>query len=307
MTASVVLALVLISLQSVFTAVETAALTIERSALARARREQRTWARRATKILAAPERFFATILVCEDYLLVIASTLLAQCLVPIFGSNSILLATLALSLYSLFAAQYLPKSFALQHPERGLQVLITPVYVIEFLLAPVVAVYAGLARIIASLFRNPVPRDAIRRSDIFFAVSEYEEEASKLIARLFTFSHSRVRDVMVPYASVASVAKGRVLEELRQPQARRYTRVPVVSGDAIVGIFNTKDYFYHQRMTLRKPYYVTADARCMATFLTMKDRGEHIALVRDDQGAVCGLLTLEDLIEELVGEIREER
>ena len=79
------------------------------------------------------------------------------------------------------------------------------------------------------------------------------------------------------------------------------------SPENIIGVFNIKDYFYTKKIVLREPFFVNAHDRCMNVFSIMKQKGEHLAIVRDKDEQIIGIVTLEDLIEELVGEIRDER
>jgi putative hemolysin len=174
---------------------------------------------------------------------------------------------------------------------------------------PVVYIYANISKAIANLFKIKTETDSLRRSDIIHAMSEYEEESSRLAARLFNFSKRVVSEVMIPLNAVFSCKRSFELEAISDQHKRIYTRIPVYKKrpDDIIGVFNIKDYFYSSKITLRKPFFVNANERCMSIFSTMKQKGEHMAIVRDDDNNILGIITLEDLIEELVGEIRDEK
>ena len=303
------LPILLIIFQGLFNAGETAVLSIEKSRLGLARREKRLWAIRTHNFLASPDRFFTTINVCDDLLLVIAATLFAQFFIIHFGNNAIILSTIILSLFSLIVGQYIPKSIALANPEKTMIFLNGPIFFFETLIFPIVYLFSKISREIAHLLGSRSKTDVIRHSDIIYAMSEYEKDASKLATRLFGFSKRTVTDVMIPLNAVFAVKQGNELEAISEGVERLYTRIPVCEDkkDNIVGIFNLKDYFYNDRLILRPPLFVNAKERCMKIFLTMKEKGEHMAIVRDDEKHVQGILTLEDLIEELVGEIRNEK
>ena len=301
--------LLLIMMQGLFTATETAVLSIEKSLLGRAKHEKKKWAMRTHKLLVNPDRFFSTILICEDLLLVVASTLFARFFLIYFGKNSIIFSTILLSFFSLVVGQYIPKSIALLIPEKTLVVSSRAIYFIEIVLTPIVFLFSVIARGIAFLFRTKTRTDVIRHSDIVFAMSEYEKEASKLTSRLFNFSRRTVVEVMIPLNAVNLCRKGDELRVFSRGLGRLFTRIPVYDGnsDNIVGIFNIKDYLYTDNLVLRPPFHVNVNDRCMSLFLTMKEKGEHIAVIRDDRNKILGIVTLEDLIEELVGEIRDEK
>jgi putative hemolysin len=300
---------VLIMLQGLFTATETAVMSIERSKLGRAQLEKKHWAARTRGFLDKPERFFSTILICEDLLLVVASTFFAQFFIIRWGSNWVILSTVILSLFSLVIGQYIPKAIALTIPETVLAILSDLIYALELALTPVVSVFSAIARGIGLILGIKKRTDIIRHSDIVFAMTEYEKETSKLASRLFNFSHRVISDVMIPLDAVYMCGQGEEKNVVSGKAERLFTRWPVFSGKAsnINGIFNIKDYIYTGKAATRPPYYVNADERCMSVFMTMKEKGEHMAIVRGHDGAVNGIVTLEDLIEELVGEIRDEK
>ncbi|HEX7319040.1 MAG TPA: CNNM domain-containing protein [bacterium] len=300
---------ILIILQGLFTATETAVMSIERSRLGRAILEKKHWASRTRKFLDKPDRFFSTILICEDLLLVVASTFFAQFFIFRWGSNWVILSTVILSLFSLVIGQYIPKAIALTIPETALVMLSDLIYTLEFVLTPVVIVFSAIARGIGLILGIKKRTDIIRHSDIVFAMTEYEKETSKLASRLFNFSHRVISDVMIPLDAAHMCKQGEEKSVISEKPDRVFTRWPVFSdkpGD-IIGIFNIKDYIYTDKAATRPPYYVKADERCMTVFMTMKEKGEHMAIVRGSDGSVNGIVTLEDLIEELVGEIRDEK
>jgi CBS domain containing-hemolysin-like protein len=292
-------------MQGVFAAVETAATSIEKSFLGKARNEQKKWAIRTHALLQKPDRFFATILVCEMFMLVVSATMVTQYCLVHFGGNFVFISTIILALTSFFIGQFIPKISALAVPARIMRALSGPVWVIEAVVGPVVYLFSKFAKAAALVFRSRTGADVIRSTDIVYALSEYEKESSLIASRLFNFSKRIVAEVMIPLQAVHVSQKGRELEALTWKVAR----LPVYDEEnrSIVGIFNCKDYLYTGKVKLRLPYYVRNSDRCLPVFLAMKEKAEHLAIVRDDNRAPLGIVTLEDLIEELVGEIRDEK
>jgi putative hemolysin len=301
--------LILIIIEGLFTASDTALVSIENITIIKARREKKRWAFHAYEFLKKPERFFSTILICENFILVIASTLFATFFIRHFGENSVFISTVVLSFISLAIGQYIPKSIALSNPHRTMSLLSEMIFVIEKAAYPVVSFYAMITRAIARLFTSGVRPEDLQRLDIVHAMGEYEKKASMLAARLFNFSRRAVAEVMIPLQAVFVCEKGSELNVFSKGHRRLYTRIPVYerSTDNIVGVFNIKDYFYTKKIVLRKPFFVSANDRCMTIFSIMKQKGEHLAIVRDADDHIVGIVTLEDLIEELVGEIRDEK
>jgi putative hemolysin len=304
-----IIPLLLIIFEGIFTASETGLVSIENIRVFKAKKEKKKWAIRVSNFLSSPESFFSTINIWENVILVLSSTLFAKFFIEHFGDNGVFLATVILSIYSLTVGQFIPKSIALSNPDKIMMSLSGVIYYTKIITYPVVYLYANISKAIARIFKSDTETDSISRSDIIHAMGEYEKESSRLAARLFNFSKRVVSEVMIPLNAVFSCKKGYELEALSNKYKRIYTRIPVYIKrfDDIIGVFNIKDYFYTDKITLRKPFFINANERCMSIFSTMKQKGEHMAIVRDDNNRVLGIVTLEDLIEELVGEIRDER
>lgn len=304
-----IIPLLLVLVEGIFAASETGLVSLENMKVATAKKEKKRWGRRATVFLARPERFFSTILVYENFIIVVASTLFANFFIHYFGDRGAVISTVILSIVSLIFGLYIPKSIALSRPQTVMKLLSDIIYYLEMLAYPVVSFYASIARGIAILFGSAGKEKSHRRLDIVYAMSEYEQKTSSLAARLFDFSKRTVSEVMIPLDAVNMCKQGNERAILADPDRRIYTRIPVYDEDptSIIGIFNIKDYFYTKKIVLRNPFFVQPEERCMSVFKIMKQRGEHMAIIRDTCKKTLGIVTLEDLIEELVGEIRDER
>ena len=303
------LPLILIIIQGIFAASETALISLEPSKIIHARKENRKWSHRVDRFLKHPERFFSTILISENVIIVISSTMFAKFFADRFGSSSLIYSTVILSVLSLTFGLFIPKSLALSNPTAVMRVLSEFLFYLEFVIAPVGILYTGIARIITRIFKAEASPSPIHRSDIVYAMSEYEVKSSRLASRLFNFSRFQAVDIMIPLENAYLGQIGHELEAAISARKRIYTRIPIYQEkmNNIIGIFNIKDYFYKGKIMLRKPFFVGSLDRCMMIFLTMKQKGEHMAIVRDKDKIPVGIITLEDLIEELVGEIRDEK
>jgi len=301
--------LLLIISEGIFTASETGYISIDKLKVIKAKREKKIWAMRISDFLVAPERFFSTILFCENLIIVIASTLFAKFFIDYLGDNGVIFSTILLSFLSLTVGQFMPKSIALANPDKTMILLSGIIYYVGIITYPIVQFFANVSKGIAHIFKSESKADLIRRLDIVYAMSEYEKKSSMLASRLFNFSKRIVAEVMIPINAAFICKKGSEIETISRSFGRIYTRIPVYRDrrDNIVGIFNIKDYFYTNKVILRKSFYVNSKERCMSIFSIMKQKGEHMAIVRDDKNYVIGIITLEDLIEELIGEIRDER
>lgn len=304
-----IIPLLLIVLQGFFAASETGLISLEKMHVLRAKSEKKLWAVRVSNFMDRPERFFSTLSVSENFLIVLASTLFANFFIKLLGGNGIILSTILLSLFSLTVGLFIPKSIALSYPSKVMSRLSNLIHYNEVVIYPVVSFYAFISKRLAYLFKTEVKTDSLQRSDIIHAISEYEEEARLFATRLFNFSKRTIEEIMIPLDTAITCSKGNELKSLTGKNRRIYTRIPVYRGEKtnIIGIFNIKDYFYKNRIVSRKPFFIEAKERCMKIFTTMKQKGEHMAIVVDKRSMAIGLVTLEDLLEELVGEIRDEQ
>jgi|GEM_PF-462909 len=163
----------------------------------------------------------------------------------------------------------------------------------------------------------------ISKKDFIVALREYfrlPDEASEgspkdrtylagIAYRLFEFSKMKVAEVAIPLARVVAVPEDTSLANLYEAIKKfAYSRYPVYKGNPanITGVMHTKDLLYLPRKRIRRAYVVSSQARAMEVLTEMRHRGEHLAVVKDETNKVIGIVTLEDLVEELVGEIRSE-
>ena len=149
--------------------------------------------------------------------------------------------------------------------------------------------------------------------------SGYIDVSSReMIENILAFTHILVREIMIPRTQIVAVSTDANIEEIIQEVVEsHYTRIPVYRGtiDNIIGILNVKDLlkFWSQQITkedilssLTKPYYIPETKNTHLLFSELKENKKHIAIVIDEYGGTSGLVTLEDLLEEIVGEIRDE-
>jgi CBS domain containing-hemolysin-like protein len=145
-----------------------------------------------------------------------------------------------------------------------------------------------------------------------------DDASRKMIENILDFTSILVREIMIPRTDIVSINADDTPEEIiRELVDSRYTRIPVYRGsvDNIIGILNIKDLLktWSQNMTnadilshLTKPYYIPETKNAHLLFYEFKNNKKHIAIVIDEYGGTSGLVTLEDLLEEIVGDIRDE-
>lgn len=306
-----ILALAAISIQAVFTGSETALVRANWIRLATWVNENRRGARRAQRLLERKEEALITTLVGTALFIVLSSELSERFIIHVLNPGYTFLPVVVVTAVSLFFAEFLPKSIAQTFPESWLCRTELPVQLSGWLFLPVTWLLARLSGVKPARQRQP----SLTRKDFVFALRASARSGgaslrlSGVAARLLDFPQVEIRDVMTPLSRVVSVPEGITYEELRRLiRTNRYSRYPVFRGmpDNIVGVQNVRDLLEMPHRIVRKPFFVADRSRAIEVMNLMREQGEHLAFVRGQEKRVLGIVTLEDLLEELVGEIRSE-
>jgi len=145
-----------------------------------------------------------------------------------------------------------------------------------------------------------------------------DSSSREMIENILEFTHILVREIMIPRTEIVAVSTEATIDEIiNEVIESRHTRIPVYRGtiDNIIGILNVKDMlkFWSKQITkedllacLNTPYYIPETKNTHLLFYELKENKKHIAIVIDEYGGTAGLVTLEDLLEEIVGELRDE-
>jgi CBS domain containing-hemolysin-like protein len=237
-------------------------------------------------------------------------------------------AALALGVVSFLLVVFgelIPKSMALQSPERVALWVAVPLNVFAIVTRPVNAVINATGRSIlhAMGFRSEAETHLHSVEELALLIEDTEEaglidpEQADIVQNVFELRNKQVRDCMVPLEKVAALeltmTPEQVLEAVRQGA---HTRMPVYAGgpDNVVGIVNTKDLFYLFSLrgvvvladAMYEPIFLKPDEELGTALLLFRKAKKPMALVRDDDGKIIGMITLEDVLEEIVGDIEDE-
>jgi putative hemolysin len=225
-------------------------------------------------------------------------------------------------------AEMVPKTIAVNNPERVALVVVRPVIWLTRVLYPLAFVFIRIANFFVTLFGGTVTRRPfVTEEEIKMMVSvgadeaAIEEEEKEMIHSIFEFSDTLVREVMVPRPDMKVVNSNASIEEvLEQIIKAGHSRIPVYSEsiDNVVGLIYAKDLLVYvnrarpakgevvlQKM-MRPAYFVPETKRVSELLKEMQQKKTHMAVVLDEYGGTAGLVTIEDLLEEIVGEIFDE-
>jgi len=239
---------------------------------------------------------------------------------------SVIFITAILSYFTLVFGELVPKKIALQQAEKIANMAVYPLTWIFYLCYPLVKVLSLSTNAVLRLLKmNPKEtREEATEEEIRMMVElgdlqgTIEKSESKMIHNVFEFNDKSVTDIFTHRVDIIAIPLEATMDEcLSIVNENRYTRYPVYEGDIdnIVGILHVKDLLYsisygtkpfHLKDIIRKPTFVIDSLSINILFQTMKKSNVHMAIVIDEYGGTEGLVTIEDFIEEIVGEIRSE-
>lgn len=245
--------------------------------------------------------------------------------IPFASQISLIVVTLILSYFTLVFGELFPKRIALRSPEKIALLFARPINIIRLIFKPIVWLLSGSCELLVKIFRlKPKNDNKVTEDEVIALVSSavdsgtIDEDEKEIINAVFSFGGLIIRDVMTPRINVFMIdidysinkIKGLIKEE-------KYTRIPVYKDhkDQIIGILNIKDIFCSLKSNfntedlmsvLRKPLFVNENMNADDLFKMMKKSKNHSAVVIDEMGSVSGYVTMEDLIEEIMGNIDDE-
>jgi CBS domain containing-hemolysin-like protein len=260
----------------------------------------------------------STILIGNNLVNVAAAALATSITIELVASNAVGIVTGIMTALILVFGEIIPKSIATRNNVLIARLVILPLYWLSILFSPIIF----LLNFIPRLTRKVQRKSRVTEEELmtFVEVVEeeggIEEEEKELIHNIFEFDDTSASEIMTPRADMFVI---NVDEELDVEAIIRsgFSRIPVIEEDIdhVIGILNIKDLFMHQitsakeievRQVMSEPYFVPENKKLDHLLQEFKRRKQHLAIVVDEHGGVSGLITLEDALEEIVGEIIDE-
>lgn len=319
-----VLVILLLSLSGFFSSAETALTTVSKMRIRTLAEAGDKKAITLMKVIENPGKMLSMILVGNNIVNLSASSMMTTLTMELFGSKAVGVATGVLTLLILVFGEITPKTMATLNAERLSLAYAGIVYWLMRLLTPVIFLVNKLSTAVMFLLRvdpNKKP-DAITEDELRTIVEVSHEEGvieseeKKMINNVFDFGDAVARDVMVPRIDMVMVDVNATYKELIELfRKERFTRIPVYenSTDNVIGIINVKDFLLYDnaqkfslRDLLRQPLYTYEYKKTAELMVEMRKTSNNIIIVLDEYGATAGLITLEDMLEEIVGDIRDE-
>ena len=324
-TWQIVSLIILIGLSGFFSMSETALMSLNKIKLRHMVEEGVAGAKSVEKLIEDPNKLLGAILIGNNVVNIGASSLATVLATNIFGNSGVGIATGVITILVLIFGEITPKSIAKQKSETVALMVVKPIQFIVFIFKPFVYVFT----IISSLFIRLLGGDPnkaesfITEEELKTMVGVSEEEGvlegveKEMIFNVFDFADSQAKDVMVQRVDIVAVDSEATYEEVLEViKKEQFSRIPVYNQtiDDIVGVLYVKDLIiagqnkegFKVSDYMREPYYTFEFKKIKELFNEMKKTRNHLSVVLDEYGGTVGIVTIEDLIEEVFGDIEDE-
>lgn len=318
-----VILVLLLSASAFFSSAETALMTSNKLRIRNLAENGDKRAEKVLEITANTDKMLSAILIGNNIVNLSASALSTTLTLKLFGSSLVGVATGFLTFLILVFGEITPKNVASKNAEDMALKYIGIISILVIVLTPAIYIVNKVAGIVISLFiknnddNNMVTEDELRAMvEVSHEDGVIEKEEKKMIVNVVDFGDTVAGDIMLPRVDMVMVSVessyGEILKIFRE---ERYTRIPVYeeSPDNVIGILNVKDFLliedkenFSVKEHLREPLYTYEYKKTSSLMVDMRKTGANIVIVLDEYGTTVGLITLEDMLEEIVGEIRDE-
>lgn len=315
--------IVLLVLSAFFSSAETSLTTINAIRIRGLSEEGNKKALKILKITEQHGKMLSTILIGNNIVNIAASSLATIFAIDVFGNYAVGIATGILTLLVLLFGEILPKNFAMIKTESIAMAYSSIILFLMTVFTPVIFIVDKIASFFMWMLKiDPKQKNTITETELrtYVDVSHedgvIESEEKEMIINVFDFSDSIAKDIMIPRIDMVTIEDGSNYSDLLNLfRECMYTRIPVFQGerDNIIGLVNMKDFIlvddkenFKVSDIIRDAYYTYEYKKTADLLLEMRETTNNVAFVLSEYGACVGMITLEDLLEEIVGEIRDE-
>lgn len=263
-----------------------------------------------------------TILIGNNIVNILSSTIATVIGIFLFKENGTLVATVFTTVVVLLFGEIIPKNIATVWSDRIALITCYPIYFFKIILFPLSIVYMGFLKLLNKIFKTDKKDPVITEdefTDIIESIEEeglIEEEESDIIQSAVDFGDITIKEIYTKLENVVAIDINSSKDQITQTLLEEnYSRIPVYSSkpDNIIGILHVRTYLkqvmtkkdYSIKKSLIKPFFVNVDSKIDDVFEEFRKKKMHIAIVVDNNKKVIGMVTMEDVLEELVGEIDE--
>ena len=316
--------ILLIIMSAFFSATETAFSSVNKIRLKHEASNGNKKAARALKIAENFDKTLTTILVGNNIVNILSTSLGTVICTDLFGAKGVGIATAAMTVLILIFGEIMPKSLAKENAEKFALAFGGLLNVFIVVLTPVTFIFRGLKNLVSKIFKSGSDAPSVTEDELKYIIDEIEEEGvleeqeSDLVRSALEFDDKNVSEVLIPRVRITAVEKNDSLEHIRELFfTEQYSRMPVYEKniDNIIGFIHERDFF---KLTVSDEHaegiesiiheviYITEFQTVSEVLARMQKEKIHMAIIKDQYGGTYGMVTMEDLIEELLGEIYDE-
>lgn len=315
---------ILLAMSAFFSSSETALTTVSAIRLKSLADNGNKNATLVLKLKENPDKMLSAILIGNNIVNIAASSLTTIFVQGIWGSWAISIGSGVLTLLVLIFGEITPKTAATGYSDKFSLIVAKPIWVLTKVLTPVIVIINFLASCIMKILRidmnakeSTFTEEELRTiMDVSHEEGVIEEEEREMINNVFDFGEAEAKEIMIPRIDMCMINVEATYDEILEIfKENRYTRLPVYqdSTDNVIGIINIKDLIFYRsgdefdiHNYLRDVYYTYEYKKLSELMTEMRKDSVNITIVLDEYGAAVGLITIEDLLEEIVGDIRDE-
>lgn len=326
-TTEIVLLIVLLGLSGFFSMSETALMAITKIRMRTMLDEGVKGAKLLDKLLQNPSKLLSAILIGNNVVNIGASAISTTLTVKLMGGSDVgaLVATGVMTVLVLIFGEITPKTIAKMNTEKVALRVSRPINIISIILKPLVFIFTAISSVVIKLFGGDASASDhyITEEELKTIVDVSEEEGvlenteKEMIFNVFKFGDIQVEDIMIQRVNITALNKDITKEELLDTiKKEQFSRIPVYDEtiDNVVGVLNGKDLIlledeskeFNVMDYTREPFYTFEFKKVSELFTEMKKTRNHMAVVLDEYGGTVGIVTMEDLVEEIVGDIEDE-
>ncbi len=323
---NIILFIILIIFSGVFSCSETAFLSVNKIRLRKLVEEGNRRAKLAEKLLSNSDRLFSSILVGNNLVNIGASSLTTAFIIGMFGDSATMVAyaTGFVTLFILIFGEITPKSFATKNAESIALYLSGFIRIVCMIFTPFVVILNIITGFIIRLFggnldEGPTMTEEELKTIVTVGHEEgvLEDQEKEMIHNVFEFGETEIKEIMTPRINVETIGiESSYIELIEAYHNSQFSRYPVYSEshDEIIGVLNVKDLLFVDvnietfdiKSHMREPFVVYEFNQVSDVFASMRKEHATLAVVLDEYGVMAGIVTFEDIVEEIVGEIDDE-
>ena len=309
----------LIGMSAFFSSTETAFTSFNHARVKALARGGNKRAKQALDLADNYDKLLSSILIGNNIVNILASSLATVVFVAWLGGAGVSVSTVVMTVLVLIFGEISPKTLAKDHADQLVLAFAPYINFIMLLLTPLNWIFAQWRKLLARIF--PAPKDeGMAEEELLTLVAEAEQDGeideheSDLIRSAIEFNDQTAEDILTHRVDIVALDVEMTMDEAEQVfRENTFSRLPVYedSIDSIVGVIHEKDFFNNRTATslreiMKPPLFVTPTSRISDLLHTLQKAKSHMAIVSDEYGGTMGVVTMEDIIEELVGEIYDE-